>query len=64
MTPFRRPCLVTALADVVRHLIHYGPARNDAEREQLLASLDDDGKDKDSDSAAKRTGRISIDRPA
>ncbi len=31
-----------ALIDVVRHLIHYGPARNEAEREQLLAQLDDD----------------------
>ena len=50
-----------AVKDVLTHLIHYGPARNEAERGELLDSLDDDGtgkdrdKDKDNDTAAKRT---------
>ena len=44
-----------AVKDVLTHLIHYGPARNEAERGELLGSLDDDGKDSDKDTAAKRT---------
>jgi len=31
-----------ALHDVVRHLVLHGPARNEAERERLLAELDED----------------------
>lgn len=42
-----------SLADVVRHLVVHGPARNDDERERLLAELDDDkgGKSKTEEKA-------------
>ena len=31
---------VVSLHDVIRHLVHYGPARNDAERAELAAAVD------------------------
>ena len=31
-----------SLHDVVRHLINHGPARNDAERDELLGQVDKD----------------------
>lgn len=31
---------VISLHDVIRHLVHYGPARNDAERAELAAAVD------------------------
>lgn len=36
---------VMSLHDVIRHLLHYGPARNDAERAELLAAVNDDDPD-------------------
>lgn len=35
---------VLSLHDVLRHLIHHGPARSDAERAELLAVVDTDEK--------------------
>lgn len=42
-----------SLRDVVEHLVLYGPARNEEERDQLLALLDDSGKAKPSDRSSK-----------
>lgn len=36
---------VTSLHDVIRHLLHYGPARNEAEAKELQGAVDRDDPD-------------------
>jgi hypothetical protein len=36
---------MSVIHDVLRHLVQFGPARNDAEREDLLGQLDNDDPD-------------------